>query len=352
VLVLVTVTLTSFLLFKFVQRAGTELLADARAGDQAKLRREAYSSLEVTLATLADIINIDTALHSPAQGWDKPLDYAGYTPADGRTVEITFEDESGKLSLPKTNAATLQALLEQLGLAATDAEKASDALLVWTRADYVPASLDAAGASYQRAELPYNAAQRPLKSYAELAAVEYVRDVFFDENGRLTQLGQDFVANVSLYSFDHINLNSASPAVLAANGFAVTQSSALQDYIGQQAKAGGVNYFQTVSDANTVLGTNAPLTAFSANVAALRINVTVRDGAAVFRLSAVVAPPGGASVAVAPAQTPAAGTTTAPASVTATTAAPVTKKLDYPFKVLEIQENVESPPPDPSTDHA
>jgi type II secretory pathway component PulK len=349
VLVLVTVTLTAFLLFKFVQRAGTELLADARAGDQARLRREAYSSLEVTLATLADINAIDTGLHSPAQGWDRPLEYAGYTPADGRTVEITFEDESGKISLPRANAATLQTLLEQLGLGPAEAEKASDALLVWTRADYVPASLDTAGASYERAALPYQPAQRPLRSFAELAAVEYVREIFFDENGRPTPLGQDFAANVSLYSFDHINLNAASPAVLAASGLAEAQSSILQDYTRQQAKPGALNYFQTVGDANAVLGTNAPLTAFSANVQALRINVTVRDGAAVFRLSAVVAPPGGATVAVAPAPaTPA----TAPVTGNPTpTAAVVTKKLDYPFKVLEIQENVESPPPAPAIAH-
>ena len=54
VLVLLTVFLAAFLLTKFVQRAGTEMLADARAADQARLRREAYSALEVTLAVLAD----------------------------------------------------------------------------------------------------------------------------------------------------------------------------------------------------------------------------------------------------------------------------------------------------------
>jgi len=343
VLVLVTVALTSFLVFKFVQRAGTELLADARAGAQAQLRREAYSSLEVTLATLADINSIDTGLHSPAQGWDRPLEYAGYTPSAGRTVEVTFEDESGKISLPRANLATLQALLEQLGLGSTEAEKASDAILVWTRADYEPASLDTAGASYQRAALPYNPAQRPLRSYAELAAVEYVRNIFFDENGRPTQLGQDFAANVSLYSFDHINLNAASPAVLVASGLAEAQSNAMQDYLAQQAKSGGRNFFQNVGDANTALGTNAPLTAFSANVQALRVNITVRDGAGIFRLSAVIAPPGGASVAVAPVLSPA---TTNPAQTSGnpvTTAPVITKKLDYPFKVLEIQENVETP---------
>ena len=347
-LVLVTVTLTSFLLFKFVQRAGTELLADARAGDQARLRQEAYSALEVTLSTLADINAIDTGLHSPSQGWDQPLEYAGYTPADGRKVEIGFEDESGKISLPRVNAATLELLLEQLGLAQAEAEKVTDALLVWTRADYVPASVDASGASYQRAKLPYNPAQRPLRSWTELAAVEYARDFFFDENGRLTPLAQEFAANVSLYSFDRINLNSAPPVVLAANGLAEAQTNALQEFLSQQAKSGGPEYFQTVGDANTALGTNASLTAFNVNVQALRINVTVREGAAIFRLSAVVAPPGGATVATAPAATPPA--TNAPAAGNPAAAAPVvTKKLDYPFKVLEIQENVESLPPAVST---
>ena len=350
-LVLVTVLLAAFLLTKFVQRAGTEMLADARAGDQARLRREAYSALEATLAVLADVRTIDSGLHSPAQGWDEPLDYAGYTPEGGRKVEIAFEDESGKISLPKADPATLEALFELFGLNQADAEKATDALLVWTRENYVPTSLDTGADNYQRAAIPHNAAQRPLRSFAELAAIEYVRDVFCDDDGRPNDLAREFAANVSLYSFERINLNSAPAMVLAVGGLASGQIDGLKDRHRREEATAGLGYFKTVNDTKSILGADAPLQKFGADVLALRINVTVRDGAAVYRLSAVVAPPGGASLATAakPAAPAAAST-----GVTATETAPqVIKKLDYPFKVLEIREDVEAPvsAPAESTDH-
>ena len=350
-LVLVTVLLASFLLTKFVQRAGTEMLADARAGDQARLRREAYSALETTLAVLADVRSIDSGLHSPTQGWDEPLDYAGYTPEGGRKVEIAFEDESGKISLPKADPATLEALFELFGLNQADAEKTTDALLVWTRENYVPTSLDTGADNYQRAVIPHNAAQRPLRSFSELADIEYVRDVFFDDDGRPNDLAREFAANVSLYSFERINLNSAPAMVLAVGGLAAGQIDGLKDRHRREEATAGLGYFKTVNDTKSILGADAPLQKFGADVLALRINVTVRDGAAVYRLSAVVAPPGGASLATA--AKPAAPATASP-GVTATETAPqVIKKLDYPFKVLEIREDVEAPvfPPTESTEH-
>ena len=253
-LVLVTVLLVAFLLTKFVQRAGTELLTDARAADQTRLRRVAYSALEVTLAVLADFRAQDRGLFSPAQGWDQPLAYAGYTPPAGQNVTITVEDESGKLSLPHTAAATLEVLLEILGLSRNDAERVADALLVWTRADHVAKSVESDTGKYERAALPHHPAGRPLRSFAELAAVATARDFFFDEHGQPTQLARDFAANVSLYSFERMNLNAATPAGLAVGGLEVHQMDALQQYRRQQERAGRPAYFRAVSEAAATVG--------------------------------------------------------------------------------------------------
>ncbi len=338
-LVLVTVLLAAFLLTKFVQRAGTELLADARAGDQARLRQEAYSALEVTLAVLADFRAQDRGLYSPAQGWDQPLEYAGYTPPEGVTVEIQIEDESGKISLPLADAATLEVLLEVLGLQRAEAERVSDALLVWTHVDYVAKSSETDAGKYERAALPHYPARRPLRSFEELAAVTYARDFFFDQHGQPTTLARDFAASVSLYAFNRVNLNGANPVALAVGGLDNGQIDTLQDYLRRQKMAGRQDFFRATSEATGVLGA-APLQTFGAEALALRITVTVKDGAATYRLSAVVAPPGGATLAVAlasevPPQT----------SATKETNVPGIKKLDYPFKVLEIRENLESSPP-------
>lgn len=334
-LVLVTVLLAAFLMTKFIARAGTELLADARAGDRARLRREAYSALETTLAVLADVRAIDRGLHSPAQGWDRTLESAGYTPGNGMTVEVAIEDESRKLSLPRADAATLEALLASLGLGLTEAERVTDALLVWTRENHEPASLDLDGANYERAAIPYRPAARPLRSFGELAAVEEVRGNFFDEAGRPTRLARDFQDSVSLYSYDRANLNTAPPAVLVAGGLSLGQVDALADHA--RRGEGGAGFFHSTGEATAVLGANAPLERFGADVRAFRITVTMRGGAAVYRLGAVVAPPGGAVLAAA-----APPKDSSPAGASAETAPADIKKLDYPFKVLEIVEDMES----------
>ena len=348
VLVLLTVFLAAFLLAKFVQRAGTEMLADARAADQARLRREAYSALEVTLAVLADFRANDGGLRSPAQGWDDPLDYAGYQPEGGRTVQVEYEDESGKLSLPGANAAALQNLLQQIGLARAEAELTTDALLGWTLPEHLAASPETDPHNYERRALPHGPALRPLRTFAELASIEYARDFFFDPNGEPTEIFRAFRASVSLYSFSKINLNTASPAALAAAGIDANQSEAMRAHTARQAATGGTPFFNSVNEATPLLGANAPLNQLGVEVSALRIKITVRDGVATYRLEAVIAPPGGATLAPAPKplasdeKTPSA---TAPAPATTPTANTNTKKLDYPFKVLEIVEDAAASDP-------
>jgi len=292
---------------------------------------------------VADVRAVDHGLYSPAQGWDRPLDYAGYTPGDGVTVEVLLEDESGKLSLPRADAATLEALLVSLGLGRTDAGRVSDALLVWTRDDHVPTTLDVDGSSYDRAVVPYQPAGRPLRSFGELAAVEVARGFLFDGTGRPTRLAGEFQASVSLYSYDRTNLNTAPPAVLAAGGLGLGQIDALVDHARREKTGGGAGFFHATDEAAALLGPNAPLEKFGAEVKALRITVSVRGGATTYRLSAVVAPPGGATLAAAP---PSKASVTAGASPE--TAVVPLKKLDYPFKVLEIREDVESLPDQPA----
>jgi general secretion pathway protein K len=90
-------------------------------------------------------------------------------------------------------------------------------------------------------------------------------------------------------------------------------------------------------------------------VRCLRITVTVREGSTSFRVSAVVAPPGGAGLppADAPAATTSSSTTTnqnasgtnasgsTAAAATSTATTPTQPSLNYPFTLLEIRENDE-----------
>src|SRR5205807_2345218 len=89
----------------------------------------------------------------------------------------------------------------------------------------------------------------------------------------------------------------------------------------------------------------APRMAMGTDIRALRINITVNQGQAAFRLSAVITP-GGASV---PPKTPIL-TTTTEQQVQASNAVKqqinvvahaAPQNLNYPFKLLEIRENDE-----------
>src|SRR3954467_14243784 len=88
VIVMITLIFTTFALVAFIEKASGDLLVEARAAESARLRAEAYSALETTLAVLDDFRTVGNGLHNPAEGWGNPLDFAAWTPHDGRTVEV------------------------------------------------------------------------------------------------------------------------------------------------------------------------------------------------------------------------------------------------------------------------
>lgn len=332
VLVLITVLIASFMLTKFVERAGTELLTDARAGDRLRLRREAYSALEVTLAVLADFRARDHGLFSPAQGWERPLELAGYTPENGVTIEVAITDESGRVSLPQADAPILEALLEWSGVERARAEQAGAALLGWMQADQAQSS-GTGRDDYDNSPIPYHAAGRPPRSLDELAAVTGVRDLFFADGGQPTAVLNEFAENISLQSFPRTNLNAAPPAVLAAGGFDDREIETLGQHLRPPRRPAA--YFRNMAEAGPLLGRAVNPENWSTEAQVLRVTLTVRDGAASYRLSATVAPPRDAA-AVPPA--PTAG---APPGAAATP--PAGRGLEYPFQVLEVREDLASP---------
>jgi general secretion pathway protein K len=359
VIVMITLLFTAFALVAFIEKAGNDLLVEQHDAEARRLRMEAYSALEVTLGVLEDFRQADNGLHSPAEGWSDPLGFAGYTPADGRTVEIAFEDESGKISLPRTDALTLSRLFQTWDMPQTDADTLADALLGWMQRGHTYTS--AVPPDYEQFTPPYESPNRPMRSYGELAAIEKARDVFYDADGQPNDLWRRFAAAVSLLNFTRPNINGAKPdALLALGQFQVSQQQNVNDYLTGTGNftAQGPGYFQTMADAQRVAGPAGNLGAFGITISALRIFVTVHDGTSQFRLAAVVTPQGGGATTV---------TTTATAQRTQASAgsartaaqqrnqpnagqannrqATAATSLKYPFTLLEIRENDEIPPP-------
>jgi len=364
VLVLVMMVFTATALTAFIEKAGNDLLVEVRQTDSMRLRQEAFSALEVTLAVLEDFRQADSGLHSPAEGWGDPLGWAGWSPSEGRTVDISFQDESGKIPLAHADITTLTNLFGFWGMSTADAAKLADVLLGWMQTGYVYST--AVTPDYTDAAIPYTEPGRPMRSFGELAAIDYAKDVFFDENGLPTSYYARLVSDVSIFTFSQPNVNGANADVLAALGqYTDAQRQHLTDYLGGSGQYAqqGQQWFQNSATLASVAGLGGNAAPFGTTITALRILVTVHEGRSTYRLSAVVAPQGGATInqtsatnATAAASNTSATTTTSvtnttkPASTatTANTAAAASQSINYPFTLLEMLENDEIPqnPPD------
>jgi type II secretory pathway component PulK len=183
-IVLITIMFAAVALTLFIEKASTDLLVDAREADAVRLRMEAYSALETTLGVLEDFRLVIGALHNPAEGWGDPLRFANYVPASGRTIEVQFEDESAKISLPQVKDSTMIEVFKSWGLNQQDAQKLTDALMGWMKKEHVSSGAGSPRPEdYDRGELPFAPPDRSLRSFSELASIDYARTVFFDEAG-------------------------------------------------------------------------------------------------------------------------------------------------------------------------
>jgi general secretion pathway protein K len=360
-LVLMTLLLTAFAMTKYLERTTIDLLADARDASAGRLRVQAYSALETTLAVLQEFRTVNGTLLSPTEGWGAPLDFAGYTPPEGLAVTVSLEDESGKIPLAHADFATLRDLFILLGQKQTDAERLADALLVWMQQGYEPVdSFSARATDYEREAIAFDPPGRSLHSFSELGSIKFVRDLFFDDRGQPNELWRGFVDSVSLYDFTQPNINGARETTLAAlGGYDDTNVRRIADYLGGSGSyvQQGPTCFRTQQDVASLVGQAMASPRFTTQISCLRVNVTVREGSTSFKLTAVVAPPGGARLP--PADAPAVPTTTTgttPATTTTTSGSGATgttptassatgttspPALNYPFTLLEIRENDE-----------
>ena len=299
VIVLVTLLFATTALFLFIEKASTDLIVHVRDSDRVRLRQEAYSALETTLAVLVDFQEVLGGLHSPAEGWAEPLEWGDYEPAEGREVKVTFEDESGRLPFGTLDFQMWVRLFESWGVREFDAEGWADALLGWSQEDYVANTFDAPSLEdYERDPLGFAPPARQPHSWDELRAINLIRDEFFDETGRPNEYYQRMEESVTLLKYNTPNINAASAGALAALGqYDDTQQDLLRDYLGGSGvhRSNGPGFFTDANEVATILGDQGVAGGFGANIQALRINVEVTQGVSTYLLSVVVAPPGGAT---------------------------------------------------------
>lgn len=292
VVVLVLVTLAALLLAQFMEDNSLELAMATREADRRRLRADAQSELELALAVIAEIRSIDlNKVHAPTQGFDDPHAYAGFPPREGLEVRFDYEDESAKLPLSVLTKNDLIQLLYSLGLEQRDAERVADAVVAWQSKGYESLEEEATDAAYQRATLAFRSARRPIRTFDEFRSIGVAKEFFFDEAGRPTPIFEAFKACVSLYTFPQANINTASDAVLLSQGLDENQLALIRERQAEIGKriVGTPPYFRVTSEVRQLIGGGANLAKFDDEIILMWVRVTVKEGLARCRISALVA---------------------------------------------------------------
>jgi general secretion pathway protein K len=291
IVVLVLITLASLLLARFMEDNSLELSIATHEADRRRLRADAQSELELALAVIAEIRSIDlNKVHAPTQGFDDPHAYAGFPPRDGLQVQFDYEDESAKLPLSVLTKNDLIQLLYSLGMEQRDAERVADAIVAWQSKTYESLEEEASDAAYQRATLSFRPARRPIRSFEEFRSIGVAKELFFDARGRATPIFQAFKSCVSLYTFPQANINTASDAVLLSQGLDENQLALIRERqaeIGRRI-VGTPPYFRVTSEVRQLIG-GANLEKFDDEIILMWVRVTVKEGLAKCRVSALVA---------------------------------------------------------------
>jgi len=347
--VLVLIVVTSAAILAFSEKALNEMAGEGYYIQRGRLRGEAYSALEATLAVLADYRAIDGGVFAPAQGWADPLTYAGYEPAEGRTVTVEFSDENAKLALQHAdrNETAMIALFSDLGFDPKEVEILTDTLLDWIDADDNPRPSGAEDADYAREDPPYLPANRAPRTFEELAAVQGFGDLMFTDTGYPTPRFEAFKQRTSLYSSGALNLNTVSDDVLRMTGLfndgqLAALGSVLDTVDGPRGSPGG-RFFKSMQELTAQVGPLPAGSTVSVRCQVLNLLITVREGRAEFRLRAVIRTDATGTSATGGGQnaSPSARSTGSNRTTVGGTAG-VPTQIEYPFRFLEL---VEDPPP-------
>ncbi len=160
-LVLWITALLAVILGSFAVAARTEL----------QQSRNLFDTIRARLAAEAGVARAVYELNRP--GLDRWLaDGRSYEiEFEGNTIEITVQDESGKVDINAADPATLQAMFVLAGSDEETARRIAAAILDWRDPDDLAQPEGAEDAEYDAAGLPYGAADYPFRLAPELQQV-------------------------------------------------------------------------------------------------------------------------------------------------------------------------------------
>ncbi|WP_269539661.1 general secretion pathway protein GspK [Cerasicoccus fimbriatus] len=264
----------------------------ATASARDDLRITAFSAMEIALATLAEIKELDGKLHSPSQGWGNPMSYAPVQWPANTTVTVTITDETGKIPLNPPNRERIQQLLDSLGVDFSQGEELIDAYMDWIDEDDLERLNGAEEDYYRNMTPPRKPPNQPITSHDAFRYIKGFDELFFTESGAPNALFKRFKDSTSFYHEHEVNINTASDAILGMlEENAGLDRHALDDLkLGLDQKAGTEDDGWPASADDITINSDAPV-GYEAHV--FRITVQVEQGDKQFQLAALIDDEGG-----------------------------------------------------------
>ena len=290
--------LLSMLLVQFLEQILPHIQMNAMKNAESDLRRVAYSSLEVTLAVMAEYAEYDNSLYAPTQGWHDPLEFAGITFPDS-TVSVEFQDETGKLPFSSlyNDSVTFSAILSDLGFDDYTASELVDKFQDWVDEDDLVRPDGAENDYYLDAPIPYEPANAPISSLRELALIGGFREEFFDVYGRPNELYYHFESLFSPVNDGNVNINTADASLFSLGEDDMNyEQMPFWEYLAGDDGERGTADDRYVSDAGLVpvsIREGIPGVSVSNQITWLTVIIRAQRGLSVFELRALISMGGG-----------------------------------------------------------
>jgi len=286
--VLCMIVFLSAIMVSVFQYASAQLKIKSSASMLGELRADAYNALNVAIAGIEEYKFIDGGLYSIDQGFGNLLSDRNFELPSGNTIEITVEDESGKIPLVNMSEEMLIAFFVTMNFDENTAQTLTDCLLDWTDADSGVRLKGAEDEEYAPG-LP-NPPNRNLRDYSELRWIKNFDKYFFNEDASPNEFYKIFVENISLEEYQFININSANEFTLKTvyecnkERYDERTLDAIKG-IGVNVED-GITWLKSFTDLSN-RGVNMPTKACACEIALLRINIKVTRGIAIYHLSAM-----------------------------------------------------------------
>lgn len=215
-MVLALIVLSAFVVERFLESALRQMHTEAVGSPALDLRLAASSALQVTLAAISELNELDGGLYGTVQGWGDPLAYAGDIAfGNGVSVQVQISDEGGRIGLNPPDRNQLLLLLTQMDVSQWEHDALIDSLIDWIDTDDDALANGAEDDYYTRIGSPRLPPNEPLRSYEDFRYIKGWGELLFDTQGRPNAHYALLAQTTSLRQSggNSVNLNTAPLAV-------------------------------------------------------------------------------------------------------------------------------------------